>query len=137
MIVVDASVAVKWFLPEADSEQAEALLRGSDKIAAPELARVEVASAITRRVRLGELSAPLAAAACSAWQRALATGVVTLSPNEADLSWAIALAIELKHPLQDCLYLAAAARQQAPLVTGDLHFLKKARAIYPDIRALA
>ena len=137
MIVVDASVAVKWYLPEADYEQAAALLRGSDKIAAPELARVEVTSAITRRVRLGELSASLAVAACAAWHRALASGVVTLSPNEADLSRAIAFAIELKHPLQDCLYLAAAARQQAPLVTGDLRFLEKARAIYPHIRALA
>jgi len=136
MIVVDASIVAKWFLPEADSDRAAAMLQG-ERIGAPELVRVEVASAITRRVRLGELSGPFAVAACAAWDQALVSGVVTLSPNEVDLSRAVELAIELEHPLQDCLYLAAAVRQHASLVTGDIRFLEKARTVYPHARSLA
>ncbi|MFP5404778.1 MAG: type II toxin-antitoxin system VapC family toxin [Gammaproteobacteria bacterium] len=64
MIVIDASVATKWFLPEADSEQAAALLQIGEKLFAPELIRIEVASAITRRARLGELPPEHASAAC-------------------------------------------------------------------------
>jgi hypothetical protein len=42
MIVVDASIAVKRFL------------LGHEKLVAPTLIRIEVAAAITRKVRLGE-----------------------------------------------------------------------------------
>ncbi len=137
MIVVDASVAVKWFLPESDSDQATALLVSGRKLFAPELVRVEVASAITRRVRLGELAVPYARAACAVWRQALASGVVTLTPNDDDLEQAIQLAVDLKHPLQDCLYLACAWRLAAPLVTGDVRFQEKAKARYVGIRTLA
>ena len=137
MIVVDASVAVKWFLPESDSDQATALLASGRKLFAPELVRVEVASAITRRVRLGELAVPYALAACTAWRQALAAGVVTLTPDDDDLAHAIQLAVDLKHPLQDCLYLACARRLAIPLVTGDVRFREKAKARYTGIRTLA
>lgn len=137
MIVVDASVAVKWFLPEADSEQAAALLQSEGKLFAPELIRVEVASAITRRVRVGELAVPYALAACTAWDQALAAGVVTLSGNEIDLPRAIDIATDLKHPLQDCLYLACAERLDVPLVTGDVKFREKAVPIYPNVRVIS
>ena len=53
LIVVDASVAVKWALKEADSEAAAALLDDDDPLLAPELLRIEGASAITRAGRSG------------------------------------------------------------------------------------
>jgi predicted nucleic acid-binding protein len=49
MIVVDASVIVKWFIPEAGTEPAKALLAEADELIAPELARIEVASALIRK----------------------------------------------------------------------------------------
>jgi predicted nucleic acid-binding protein len=73
---------------------------------APALIHVEVAAAITRKVRLGELLSPEAEAACDLWFRALSTAVVTLSPDQNDLPAAVALALQIRHPLQDCLYLA-------------------------------
>lgn len=39
------------------------------------------------------------------------------------------LAIDLKHSLQDCLYLALAKRLSAPFLTADHEFLQK---IDPD-----
>ena len=136
MIIVDASVAVKWFLPEPDSDRAASLLRDAQKIFAPELIRVEVASAITRRVRLGELKPAHAREACAAWADALVTGVVGLSRNEHDLERAVLFALELKHPLQDCLYLAHAERLAAPLVTADRKFAANARTLYREVQTL-
>jgi predicted nucleic acid-binding protein len=92
MIVVDASVAVKWFFPEQGSDAAQAVLLGADKLMAPALIRVEVAAAITRKVRLSELLSQEAEAACDLWFRALSTGVVTLSPDQDDLPAAVTLA---------------------------------------------
>jgi len=46
MIVVDASVAMKWFLNDQDSSQALGLFHQSYKLVAPELIRIEVLAAI-------------------------------------------------------------------------------------------
>ena len=51
MIVIDASVAAKWFLPEIGSDEAVKLQEGTAELIGPELIRMEVAGAITRRVR--------------------------------------------------------------------------------------
>jgi predicted nucleic acid-binding protein len=136
MIVVDASVAAKWFLPEAGSDEATQLLSGTDKLIAPDLIRVEVAAAITRRVRLGELLEDEAMPICHAWLKALSDGVITLTPVEDDLAEAIKLALEIKHPLQDCLYLAVAIRLKAVLITSDPKFIERSSALYPLVRRL-
>ena len=52
--IVDASVAVKWFLLEPKREPAKQLLDGGERLAAPELILAEVANALWRRVILGE-----------------------------------------------------------------------------------
>ena len=49
MIVVDASVATKWFLPEPDSEDALGVLTSGLKLVGPTLAKYEVAAAFYRR----------------------------------------------------------------------------------------
>jgi len=136
LIVVDASVAVKWFVPEPGSEAAERVLAGSEKLLAPALIRVEVAAAITRKLRLGELDSGSVERACRLWFVALARGVVTLSPDEADLESAITIAIEMNHPLQDCLYLALARRAGAALLTADEKFTRRAARAYGNVRHL-
>jgi hypothetical protein len=55
VLVVDASVALKWLQPEADSEAALGLI-GRAILAAPELMMVEAANALATRVRRRELS---------------------------------------------------------------------------------
>ena len=54
-LVVDASVAVKWFVEEEDSERASLLLTGSDQLHCPRLLASEMASALWRKVLRGEL----------------------------------------------------------------------------------
>jgi predicted nucleic acid-binding protein len=134
--IVDASVAVKWFIEEADPEVADGLADGG-LLAAPALIRIEVAGAITRKARFHEIDPREAELAVGAWSRSIANGVVALIPDEAHLAEAVRLALELQHPLPDCLYLAAAKHHGAPLVTADEKFAAKARASYPNIRLLS
>jgi predicted nucleic acid-binding protein len=136
LIVVDASAAVKWFLPEAGSEEAERLLTGSRKLLAPDLIRIEVAGALVRRVRLGELTVEQARLLVAAWVRAITASAVTLVPAEDDMEQAVELALRLGHPLADCLYLALAMRLDAPLVTADRKFAARAVAVHPGTQDL-
>jgi predicted nucleic acid-binding protein len=136
VIVVDASVAAKWFLAEEDSPLANALLRGRDKLAGPDLLRIEVHAAITRRFRNGEAPEADVRRGCQDWLDLLGEGLITLFPSAQDDAAALDLAVQLKHPFQDCLYLALAQRLQAPLVTADPKFLGKAVPLYPQVRPL-
>ena len=137
MMVVDASVAVKWFLPEPGADEAQQLLQGPEKLAGPALIRLEVFAAFTRKVRLQELPVEEARAACDLWSRALATGALTLVPDARHLPRAIELAFEIRHPLQDCLYLAVAEYNQATLVTADPKFAERASHGYAGVRLLS
>ena len=56
-VVVDASVAVKWFLPEVHAEAARQLLRDKMTLLAPDLIWAEVANALWRKWRDRELAA--------------------------------------------------------------------------------
>jgi predicted nucleic acid-binding protein len=136
MIVLDANVAAKTYLEEAGAEAATELLAGPTKLLAPELIRLEVAGALCRRVRKGELEAGEAEARCHHWLAELDKGLFTLTPNRDLLPEAIALSTKLKHALQDCLYLAVAIRFHAPLVTADRTFHERARPLYKKISLL-
>lgn len=136
MIVVDASVAVKWLVPEQGSDEADRLLSSSRKLFAPELIRVEVAAALTRRFRTGQAPEAEVREDCARWPQMLAEGILTLSPVEQDYQEAIDLAVRLKHPLQDCLYLALAHRLQATLVTADPKFIQRTDGRFPAVQPL-
>ena len=63
IVVVDASVAVKWFLPEPFSEAAARLLDASCELVAPDLMRLEVGSAFLKALRRGVIGSSDAAGA--------------------------------------------------------------------------
>jgi predicted nucleic acid-binding protein len=134
MTVVDASVAVKWFLPETGADAA--LQLHGQELAAPALIRVEVAAAIVRKARSGEIAPEEAERAVGWWLKSLAEGSVTLVPDQTGLPNAVRLALALHHPLQDCLYLATASRCRAPLITADQKFAARARTASYDVRLL-
>lgn len=55
-VVVDASVAVKWYVQEEHSVNAERLLDGSFELNAPELICPEFGSIIWKKYRKGDLT---------------------------------------------------------------------------------
>ena len=68
MIVVDASLAVKWLVLEPDADRAYSFLQSrSGELAAPELLLSEVSGAIVRRANMRELTRGQATEMLDAW----------------------------------------------------------------------
>jgi predicted nucleic acid-binding protein len=138
MIVVDASIAAKWYLHEAGSAEAADILTSATPLLAPALIRVEVTGAIIRRYREGLLSLGRAKEACELWDTDLAGGAVQLVPDDTLLVSARAIAFKIRHAIQDCLYLAAAIEAgRARLVTADPTFHKRATPAFPFVELQA
>ncbi len=112
-LVIDASVALKWFVAEEGTEAAEAIAARHELIA-PELVVAEVCNGPWKFERLGRLPPAAAEAVASVIEYFDDLFVITpLAPRAA------AIARELDHPVYDCFYLALAEGQNAPLVTAD------------------
>jgi len=121
--VVDASVAVKWLLPEVHSGAARALLRAEVDLLAPDLIRAEVGNVLWKRWRRGDLNAAEVDAALDDFRR------FPLEVHSAELllesAWVIARETGLT--VYDSLYVALAVAQQAPLVTADRRLFEALR----------
>ena len=126
-LVVDASVAVKWSVPERGTDAATALLARA--LLAPDLFLAEFGNALTKKVRRGEIAAD------QAWQ-ALEEGrrQVGFFSSTALLSPAFELSVALRHNIYDCHYLALADALERPFVTADAVFVTKVRASSPASR---
>jgi predicted nucleic acid-binding protein len=128
LAVLDASVAVRWVVPEQGSEEAAALLSQPVGWVAPRLLVTEVASALRRKVGGGELAPSVASQALGAIIDAIDDGVIQLAEDEHIVGSALTLAITLGRKLPDCLYLALAEREGAWLATADRALSRMARA---------
>lgn len=117
-LVVDASVASKWLLPEEHSAAARRLLAQPDDLHAPDLISSEVGNVLWKRWRRGELAAAEAEALIADWR------VAPLTLHDArpllQGAWRIARAAE--RTVYDSLYLALAEHLGCPLVTADRRF---------------
>lgn len=120
MLVIDASIAVKWVVEEEGTPQALAL-RQQTKLIAPELLVAECANILWKKAARGELSKEEAILAAKLLQSA----EVELLPMRSLFETATNLAIELDHPAYDCIYLALAVENDCPFVTADDRFLRK------------
>lgn len=127
MIVVDASVAVKWFLNEEHTEESLAILETGRKLHAPIIAECEVAGSFSRALRRGDIDGTEAQNCFERWIHSLRTNVVSVSHDRDDVIAGHDLALKLEHPLADCVYLAMAKRIGATLVTADKPFFDKAK----------
>jgi predicted nucleic acid-binding protein len=136
VIVLDANIAAKWYLPERGSDAAVELMSGPKRLFAPELIRLEVLSAITRRVRKGEATAAESKEQCQRWLNYLGERGITLVPEAELLLEAVELSLKTKHVLFDCMYLAAAKVLDAPLLTADRPFFDRVRPFYKQITLL-
>lgn len=133
MIVVDASVGLKWFIPEPGMTEALRVLRSGRKLVAPAIMKEEVVSGLVRRVRREELTASEARESAKEWLSELRNETVHLIENEELLVEASEIGFELKHPLFDCIYLALAVRLNASLVTADKPFFERASTISKNV----
>lgn len=138
MIVIDACIGVKWFLDEAGSEAAVKLLVAErDHITGPELFAVEVAATLVREANARKPLADDMRLALTRLTALFGSGAISLNRmTPQNIADAGLLAIDLGHPLKDCIYLALAMQLECPLVTADARFAAKARNVYADVRVL-
>jgi len=121
-LVIDASIAIKWVINEDDTSQALAL-RQTARLIAPELLAVECANILWKKTQRQELSRQEALFAA----RLLQGASLELRPTRSLLETATRIAIDLKHPAYDCLYLALAVESECRFVTADRRFLRLLR----------
>ena len=117
--VVDASVAVKWLVVEEDADVAQELATSGHDLHAPRLMASEVANALWRKARAGEIERR-------------AAGILLANVPDMPVRWgadetvsadAMRLALALDHPVYDCVYLALAHRIGAIMLTADRRFV--------------
>lgn len=117
--ILDASVALKWVLSEADSPIANQLRdefkHRVHQFLAPDTLPVEIAHALTRAERKGLIPKGQAAV--------LFADVVTPAPDLHSridfLAGAIDISSDVRIGVFDCLYVALSEREQCPVVTAD------------------
>lgn len=115
--VVDASVVVKWYLPEAESIQATSLLAPGNTLSAPGLIHTEVANVFWKRVQRGELEPAQARLFLLDFLSSPLS--IENSPVLLESAWNIA---RYQRSVYDSLYLALADNLGATLVTADRRF---------------
>ncbi len=132
-LVVDASVALKWFVLEADSEAAERLLENAAPLHAPTLLMSEFANGLWKNRKRDLIDAEQA-------QRALATlprSINVWRPTDRYLGEALGMAMALDHPIYDMVYLAMARESGARVVTADQRFLRRVSGTAHESQVIA
>ena len=115
VFVVDASVVVKWFVPEIHSDSARRLLALPLEYIAPDLLFAETANTIWKKIRREELTA-------EEGQRLVADiGQIAVAtvPCRALAEDAHALANATGRTVYDSLYVALAVRLNTHAITAD------------------
>jgi predicted nucleic acid-binding protein len=114
-LIIDASVAVKWFVREDGHEDALGLLDSGEELQAPDLILGEAANTAWKKHRRGELTRDQAEAIAAA----LPHYFTRIWPSRELTARALQLALDLDHPVYDGLYLACAEAAEATLVSAD------------------
>ena len=118
-VVVDASVGIKWFVPEIYSAEARQWRNGSTELHVPAFFfDLELTSILWKKVLRSDLS-------CSDAESIFAqlpSLPITRHPEAPLLELAFDLANRTKRTVYDCLYLALAVQLQGRMVTADLKF---------------
>lgn len=116
--VVDASVAVKWYLPEIHDAEARRLLTGEKELFVPDLIFSEVGNILWKRVRSGQMLEPEAETVLLS----LGSLSLTTAPSWPLVLPALTIACQTQRTVYDSLYLALAVRESVVMITADEKF---------------
>lgn len=115
LYIIDCSVAVKWYVPEAHSQAAVALLDESHELHAPELLLAEFGNTLWKKRRRGELTeAEIRSILQAFWMVPL-----EIHPLDALVEGAVELALQTERAVYDSLYVSLALLLGGPVVTAD------------------
>ena len=122
--VVDASVAVKWFVPEIDSDAAAALLTDEHGLHVPDLLFPEFGNILWKKVSRRELTRGEALAALTGLQAV----PLQVHRTKSLLETALHLAFDTGRTVYDCLYLALALVLDCRTITADTRLYNSLQA---------
>jgi len=114
-LVVDAAVAVKWFVPETHSAEASRLLHPQHELLAPDLLFPEVGNVLWKKVERRELQPEEARSVL----HGLARVSLAVHPCQPLVPAALEIALANRRTVYDSLYLALAEARGCRLVTAD------------------
>ena len=134
-LVVDASVVIKWALPEVLGEAALRLLAESESFIAPDFLFAETANAIRKTVRRGEISAEAGLLLIAE------IDTVEIEPVSCRnlASQAYEIAVTHGRSVYDSMYVALAMQRNTRLITADdrlFNALANVPKIAPHIQSL-
>jgi predicted nucleic acid-binding protein len=133
LYVIDAGVAVKWFIPEEDSAIAHQLLtrylQGLDMLIAPDLLVSECGNVFWRRQRQGDIAQEEATDSLDD----LLALQIPLTPATSLVQIALQLAIQHERTVYDSLYLALSEERNCPLITADERFFNAVSSTFPNL----
>ena len=114
--IIDASVAVKWFVEENMTESALRLLDRPEPFHAPDFIVVEVANIAWKKALRGEIGHEQADDIVSGIQ----DGDLKFHPIGSLNRRAFEIALDLRYPVYDCFYIACAeVVDEGWVVTAD------------------
>lgn len=119
--VVDASVVIKWYVPEEDLAAALALRAPGVRLATPDLLFVESSNILWKLVRRGEMQP---AHASEIIEKIVASPLITYT-NESLARDAIDLAMATGVSAYDASYVALAVRLNVRCITADQKLVRK------------
>jgi predicted nucleic acid-binding protein len=128
VFVVDASVVLKWFVPEIHSDAAQRLLNQDHEYFAPDLLFAETANAIWKKVLRSDLSRKDGQRLVGDIERS----AVETVPCRVLARDAHALAVATGRSVYDAMYLALAVRLDTRMITADER-LAGALARFPSV----
>jgi predicted nucleic acid-binding protein len=116
VVVPDASVGVKWYVPEADSAEAARLLDPQFELHVPSWFFTEAASVLQRKVAVERT---LSEAEGWAAFQLIRTVPMSVHATEALLNDAMRHGMRYRRPVYDCLYLVLAEAVGGRVMTAD------------------
>lgn len=114
-VVIDATVAVKWYFPEVYCDECLALLDQAEELVVPDLLFTQVGTAVWKRVKSNELKPVVAEGIMSNLSRLPLRRV----SNDQLIGDAMKIATLSTRTFQEAIYFALAMRCETPLVTAD------------------
>ncbi len=136
-IVVDSSVVIKWFVPQANSIQARKILDkyqdGELFLLAPDLIYAEVGNIIWKLHRFQGVSQVDAEAILNTFQSI----TLVITPSSSLLNDAYRLAVAYQRTVYDSLYIALSLRRQCQFVTADEKLVNSVNSVFPNVITIA
>jgi predicted nucleic acid-binding protein len=136
-VVIDSSVAAKWFLAEPHSDKALDILEAKKAkelvLLAPEFIYAEVGNILWRRVTSGTLADSDAQLFIDDFSNVQ----FTLVSSASLLKDAYKLGVTHKRTVYDSLYIALSLREQCELVTADAKLFNAIGTRFPNVVLLA